>query len=59
MYSQLMMELGKSSTSVETQITDIQSNLTIYLGQIDSSTINAENDGSIHYLSPITVGMSL
>ena len=34
MYSQLIMELGKSKTSVETQITEIKSNLSVYTGQI-------------------------
>ncbi|CAM3643716.1 HlyD family efflux transporter periplasmic adaptor subunit [Erysipelothrix urinaevulpis] len=59
MKSQLMMELGKNRSQVETKITELESNLKLSLEQKETYQIKATHDGVIHYVNPMRVGSSL
>lgn len=59
MKSQLMMELGKNRSQVETQITELEANLKISLEQKETYQIKATQDGIVHYVNPMRVGSSI
>lgn len=55
--SQLLIELGKSRTTIESQITELKANLDLYLKQKESLIIYSPNEGTIHYLSQVQIGL--
>lgn len=57
--SQLITELGKSRKLLETKITELKANINLYNNQAKIFTIYAENDGYIHYMIPIKLGISI
>ena len=59
MFSQLTAELGKARANLQTQITELEANITMYGSQAKIYTITAQNDGILHYVSPLKVGMSV
>ncbi|MBF1085215.1 HlyD family efflux transporter periplasmic adaptor subunit [Solobacterium sp.] len=59
MFSQLTAELGKARANLQTQITELEANITMYGSQAEIYTITAQNDGILHYVSPLKVGMSV
>lgn len=59
MFSQLIMELGKSRTAIQAKITELEANLALYGSQVETYTITAQNDGIVHYVAPIRIGMAL
>lgn len=59
MFSQLTAELGKARANLQTQITELEVNITMYGSQAKIYTITAQNDGILHYVSPLKVGMSV
>lgn len=58
-YAQLLMELGKSRTAIETQIVELQGSISVYSKQIQGLDVVANQRGIVHYFTAITVGMSL
>lgn len=58
-FSQLTAELGKARANLQTQITELEANITMYGSQAKIYTITAQNDGILHYVSPLKVGMSV
>ena len=59
MFSQLTAESGKARANLQTQITELEANITMYGSQAKIYTITAQNDGILHYVSPLKVGMSV
>lgn len=59
MKSQLMMELGKNRSQIETQITELESNLKLSLDQKETYQIKATQDGVVHYINPVRIGSSI
>ena len=59
MKAQLLMELGKNRSQIETQIIELESNIQASIDQIDTYQIKANQDGIIHYVSPLRVGVAV
>mgnify|MGYP000877793111 CR=1 FL=1 len=57
--AQLIMELGKSRTSVESLLVDYKASLSVQQGQLATFTIHAPNSGTVHYVTPLVPGMSV
>ncbi|MDR1794250.1 MAG: HlyD family secretion protein [Erysipelotrichaceae bacterium] len=58
-YLQLIAELGKTRSTLQATIDQLESDLSVTSSTIDTYTITAQNAGILHYLSPLSVGMSL
>lgn len=56
---QLLSEAGQVNTTLATQRTELEGQLNVYLGQDNLFEIKAANDGEVHYLTPIHLGMGI
>lgn len=59
LYAQLISELGTDRTNTNSQILDLEAQLKVAEGQSNLLSIKAINDGYVHYLSNLKVGMSV
>ena len=58
-YHQLLSELGQARTSTQNKLTELYGNLEVSEGQDAISNVKATHNGIVHYLTPITMGMSV
>lgn len=59
MKAQLLAELGKNRTATQAQILELEGNIKVISNQIDTYSVVAPQDGIVHYVSPIHVGMAV
>ena len=56
---QLISEAGTSKTTIETSIVEIESQMAVYQSQDNLYEVKANNEGYVHYLSPLKQGMTI
>lgn len=59
LYTQLIIELGKSRTNIESQLIDFQSSLLVSLKQKQLFSITASENGIINYVNPLKIGIPI
>ena len=58
-YNQLTSELGVARSDVQSKLVELEGQMAINTGQESSLVVKAKNDGIVHYLLPLQVGMSI
>ncbi|SDM84391.1 HlyD family efflux transporter periplasmic adaptor subunit [Bacillus sp. OK048] len=58
-YHQLTSELGVARSDVQSKLVELEGQMAINTGQESSLVVKAKNDGIVHYLLPLQVGMSI
>lgn len=59
MKAQLLAELGKNRTATQAQILELEGNIKVISDQIDTYSVVASQDGIVHYMAPIHIGMAV
>ena len=55
----MISEAGTSKTTIETTIVEIESQMGLYQSQDNLYEVKANNEGYVHYLSPLKQGMTI
>lgn len=58
-YNQLTSELGTERFEIESKIVELEGQILINNGQDSSLIVKSKNNGIVHYLVPLQVGMSI
>jgi membrane fusion protein, peptide pheromone/bacteriocin exporter len=58
-FNQLSSELGMARFELKSKIVELEGQIAINNGQESSLVVKAKNDGIVHYLVPLQVGMSI
>lgn len=56
---QLLAEAGQAQTTLHTQRIELESQLSVYAEQDSLVEIKADNEGEVHYLTPMHIGLGI